>query len=145
MDAHHSREVPMNAALTALCLLVPLLAAAQSLDVKLGAWEMTHKSTALPRTMVEKECVTKADVAQLAHGPDKDDDDCKLVKPPTITGKTWSVDKVCEGYRKVHVEFTAETPERVHGVITVSAVEGSKPMNFEVAGRWTGASCSGIK
>ena len=60
MDVHHFREVPMNAALTAMCLLVPLLAAAQSLDVKLGAWEMTHKSTLLPRTMIENSPIAAA-------------------------------------------------------------------------------------
>ena len=136
----------MNTALIGVCLLVPMVAAAQPLDLKVGAWEMTHKSAAMSRTMVEKECVTKADLAQMAHGPDKDDDEsCKLVKPPSISGKTWSADKVCEGDRTVHMEFTAETPERVRGFIAVSATKGSKVMNFEVAGRWIGASCSGIK
>ena len=72
--------------------LLPLAAAGQPLDLKTGAWEMTHKSTTLPRPMVEKECLTKADMAQLAGGPDKDDDaECKTVKPPTVSGKTWSV------------------------------------------------------
>ncbi|MEP6875028.1 MAG: hypothetical protein ABI887_11735 [Burkholderiales bacterium] len=43
------------------------------------------------------------------------------------------------------MEFTAETPERVHGLISVGAAKGGKAMSFEVAGRWIGASCSGIK
>ena len=69
----------------------------------------------------------------------------ELVKPPVVNSKTWSADKVCEGDRKVHMEFTAETPERVRGFIAVSAIKGGKAMNYEVAGRWLGASCSGIK
>jgi hypothetical protein len=136
----------MRAALIVLCFLTPLLAAAQPLDLKVGAWEMTHKSSALPRPMVDKECLTKADLAEFARGPDKDDDDsCKLVKPPVVNGKTWSADQVCEGDRRVHAEFTVETPERVRGFIAVSAAKGGKAMNFEVAGRWIGASCAGIK
>ena len=135
----------MNAALIGICLLLPMGVMAQSLEVKVGAWEMTHQGSALPRPMVEKECVTKADLAQLAHGPDKDDDGCKLVKPPAISAKTWSADKVCEGDRKVHMAFTAETPERVRGIISVGAPNGGKATNFEVTGRWIGASCSGIK
>jgi Protein of unknown function (DUF3617) len=135
----------MRAALIVLSILTPL-AAAQPLDLKVGAWEMTHKSSALPRPMVEKECLTKADLAELARGPDKDDDDsCKLVKPAVVNGKTWSADQVCEGDRRVHAEFTVETPERVRGFIAVSAAKGSKAMNLEVSGRWIGANCSGIK
>jgi Protein of unknown function (DUF3617) len=146
MGAHHFGEVPMKPALTGLCLLLPVLAGAQSLDLKLGAWEMTHKSSELPRAMVDKECLTKADLAELARGPDKDDDDgCKPVRPPTLGAKTWSADKVCEGDRKVHAEFTVESPERVRGFIAVSATKGSKAVTLEVAGRWIGASCSGIK
>ena len=136
----------MRAALIVMCVLTPLAAPAQPLDLKVGAWEMTHKSSGMPRPMVEKECLTKADLAEFARGPDKDDDDsCKLVKPPVVNGKTWSADQVCDGDRRVHAEFTVETPERVRGLIAVSAAKGSKAMNFEVAGRWVGASCSGIK
>ncbi|WP_428420270.1 hypothetical protein [Methylibium sp.] len=107
----------MKVLVACICLLAALGAAAQALDLKVGAWEMTHKSAALPHPVVEKECVTKADLAQLARGPDPDDDD----------------------------DFTAESPERVRGTIVVNPPKGGKTFNVDIAGRWHGASCSGIK
>ncbi len=125
-------------------LLAPFATGAQGLNLKTGAWEMTFKSSALPRPSVYKDCLTKADLAQLAAGPDKDDDgDCKYAKPPTLTGNRWSGERVCPDGRKVRAEFVAETPERVKGSIMSSGGNGP-PMNAEVAGRWLGASCAGI-
>lgn len=124
----------------------PLVVGAQALDLKTGAWEMTHASPSLPRPMVYKECVTKADLAQLAGGPDKDDDDeCKATKPPVVTGNRWTGDKACSGGRKVHAEFVAETPERIKGTIVSSAPKGGPSITVQTAGRWLGASCAGIK
>jgi hypothetical protein len=128
-------------------VLLPLAVGAQQLNLKLGAWEMTHKSATLPRPIVEKECLTKADLAQLATGPDKDDEtECKYVKPPVVTGNKWSGDKVCGDGRKVHAEVVAETPERVKGTIVAAGPGGGgQSMVVETNGRWLGASCAGIK
>jgi hypothetical protein len=127
-------------------LAVPLLASAQTLAVKTGAWETTTKSASLPRPMVDKECVTKVDLAEFAKGPDKEDDDeCKFLKSPTLAGNKWSADKKCADGRTVHAEFVAETPEKVVGTIVSSAPKGGSAIRVEVSARWIGASCAGIK
>jgi hypothetical protein len=134
----------MFKALTPWILALPLAAVAQPLNIKPGAWEMTSKSAMLPTPAVEKECVTKSDLAQLAGGPDKDDDeDCKYVKPPLVSGGKWSADKQCKGGRKVHAEFSADSPERVRG--TIVSTDGKASVTVEVAGKWLGASCAGIR
>jgi Protein of unknown function (DUF3617) len=123
---------------------VSLGAGAQINQLKTGSWEMTYKSAALPRAVVDKSCVTKTGIAELTRGPDKDDDgDCRSAKPPTVSGKTWSDDRVCNDGRKVHAEFSAETPERVKGLITSTAPKaGGQPISVEIAGRWLSASCA---
>lgn len=136
-----------------LCLLallpLPMVlpATAQPLNVKTGAWEMTHKSAVLPRPLVEKECVTKADLAEFSSGPDKEDDDkCAYVKPPAAVGNKWSADKACKDGRKVHAEFVAESPERIRGTVVATVPQQSAtPIIVETSGRWLGASCAGIK
>lgn len=130
-----------------LCAAGSSPAFAQTLNVKPGAWEMSYKSAALPRAASEKECITQADIAQLAAGPDKDDDtDCKLAKPAVVSGNRWSADKTCPDGRKVRAEFVAETPERVKGTVVSSAGKGGgATMTIEISGRWLGASCAGIK
>jgi hypothetical protein len=129
-----------------LILTVHLFAVAQTLAVKTGAWETTTKSASLPRAMVDKECITKADLAELTKGPDKDEDDaCKLVKAPTVAGNKWSADKKCSDGRTTHAEFVAETPEKVVGTIVSSAPKGGPAIRVELSARWLGASCSGIK
>lgn len=136
----------MKRTLSLLVAALPLVAGAQPLSLKLGAWELQHKSTGLPGPMVDKECVTKSDLAQLAAGPDKDDDgDCKYSKPPTVTGNKWTADKVCGDGRKVHAEFVAETPERVKGLIVSTGPKGGgQSVTLETSGRWLGASCAGL-
>ena len=135
----------MKRLLACACLLVPLGAGAQKLDLKLGAWEMTHKSASFRKPVVEKACLTKADLAQLASGGEQDDEDCKFVKPPAVKGKTWSAEKACPGGRKVHAEFTAESPERVKGTVRSSAAKGGQAISVEISGRWLGASCKAIR
>jgi Protein of unknown function (DUF3617) len=133
----------LNKSMTLVPLLLATAAGAQTLDIKTGTWEMTHKSTTLPRPMVSKECVTKADVAEMASGPDKDDDaDCKIVRPPTVSGKTWSADKACAAGQTVHAEFTAETPERVRGMLVTKVPKAGQTITIEVSGRWLAAGCS---
>lgn len=128
----------------AWALALPLAAAAQSLNVKPGAWEMSTTSTMTSKPMIDRECVTKGDIAQLAAGPDKDDDeDCKYVKPPAVSGNTWSADKQCKNGRKVRAEFTAASPERVKGKIV--STDGKSAVTIEVSGKWLGASCAGIR
>ena len=129
-----------------LALCAPVLLGAQTLQVKTGAWETTSKSPSLPRPLIVKDCVTKADVAQLAGGPDKDDDDeCKLVAGPSVVGNKWTADKKCGDGRKVHAEFVAETPEKVVGTIVSTAPKGGSGIRIELSSRWLGASCAGIK
>jgi hypothetical protein len=136
----------MKHAVALALLLTPFAIGAQGMNLKVGAWEMTHMGSGLPRPIVEKTCVTKADLAQLASGPDKDDDsDCKYVKPPTASGDRWIGDKQCTDGRKVRAEIVAETPERVKGTITASNPRGGPTMVLETSGRWLGASCAGIK
>lgn len=136
----------MNRFVLVLALGVPLAATGQTLAVKTGAWETTLKSASLPRPMVDKDCVTKADLAQLANGPDKDEDgSCKLVKAPTIVGNKWSADKKCPDGRTVRAEFVAETPEKVVGTIVSSAPKGGPAIRMDLSSRWLGASCAGIK
>lgn len=133
----------MNRAVPLLILAVACTVHAQQLDVKAGAWEVTTSGGPLPRPSVEKECMTKADIAQFSAGPDKDEDsDCKVDKAPTITGKTWSAEKTCPGGRKMRAEFTADTPERVKGAITIT--QGGKTTTVQISAKWLGASCKGI-
>lgn len=140
-----SRSIVLVVAL-ALGLLAAAVASAQMVAVKTGAWETTTTSRVLPKPLVVKECVAKADLAQLTSGPDKDDDDeCKYVKPPTVAGNKWIADRNCNDGRTVHAEFTADTQEKVSGTITSAAPKGGPTIRIDVAARWLGASCAGIK
>lgn len=127
-----------------MLLCCPLLASAQTIAVKTGAWEMTYKGAAFPRPVVEKDCVTKADLEQLARAPDDEDGDCKFVRPPTITANKWSGEKRCPDGRTVRAEFVAESPERIAGTVTSPAPKGGQVERMEISGRWLGASCAGI-
>jgi hypothetical protein len=134
----------MKRAVALALLLAPMATGAQGLNMKTGAWEMSFRTSASSRPSVYKDCVTKADLAQLAAGPDKDDDgDCRYTTPPTLSGNRWSGERVCPDGRKVRSEFVAESPERVKGTIMSSGGKGPS-MNAEIAGRWLGASCAGI-
>jgi len=136
----------MNRIVLVLALGVPMAALAQTLAVKTGAWETTSKSAALPRPLMDKECVMKADLAQLTNGPDKDEDgECKLVAVPTIAGNKWTADKKCSDGRTVHAEFVAESSEKVFGTVVSSAPKGGPTIRVDVSSRWLGASCAGIK
>jgi hypothetical protein len=142
-----TKELQMNRILVAALVCVSLGTSAQISQLRTGTWEMTYKSNALPRPVIDKSCVTKADIAELTSGPDKDDsDDCKNARPPTVAGKVWSADRVCNDGRKVHAEFTAESPERVKGLITSTAAKsGGQPISVDIAGRWLNASCAGTQ
>lgn len=136
----------MNRIVLVFALGMQLPATAQTLAVKTGVWETTSKSSSLPRPMVDKECVTKADLAQLTNGPDKDEDEaCRPVRPPTIVGNKWSADKKCPDGRTVHAEFVAETPEKVVGTIVSSATKGGPTIRLDVSSRWLGENCAGMK
>lgn len=136
----------MNRIVLALALGMQLTATAQTLAVKTGVWETTRKSSSLPRPLVDKECVTKADLAQLTNGPDEDEDEaCKPASAATLVGNKWSADKKCPDGRTVHAEFIAESPEKVVGTIVSSAPRGGPTIRMSVSSRWLGASCAGIK
>ena len=129
---------------SAWLLALPLVAVAQPLNIKPGAWEITTKSAALSKPVVEKECITKADIAELvAEADENDEDDCKYVKPPFVSGNKWSADKQCKNGRKVRAEFSAESPERVQG--TIVSVDAKASATVEVSAKWLGASCAGIR
>lgn len=130
---------------TLLLMLLPALAQAQTLAVKTGAWETTTRSAMLPRPLIAKDCVTKADLQELANGGDRDDDEsCKLVKAPTVAGNKWSADRKCADGRTVHAEFVAESAEKVTGTI-VSSGGKAGPFRVELNSRWLGAGCAGLK
>ena len=130
---------------SAWLLVFPLAAAtAQPLNIRPGAWEITMTSAALSKPVVEKECITKADIAQIADEADEDDEgDCKFVAPPIVSGNTWSADKLCKNGRKVRAAFSAESPERVQGTLVSTSNKGS--VTVEVSAKWLGASCAGIR
>jgi hypothetical protein len=128
-----------------LCTLGACIAQAQQVNLKTGAWEVTMSGGPLRQPQTDKECVTKADLAQFSTGPDKDEDaDCKYDKAPTIAGKTWSAEKSCPGGRKVRAEFTAETPERIKGSIMIAPGSGQKASTLQISGKWLASSCKGV-
>jgi len=136
----------MHRILFLLALGMHFSASAEILTVKTGTWETTTKSASMPRPMVDKECVTVADLAQLTNGPDKDDSEgCSLVRPPTIVGNKWSADKKCQDGRTVHAEFVAETQEKVAGTVVSTAPKGGPTYRMELSSRWLGAGCAGVK
>ena len=128
-----------------MLLCCPIAVSAQTIAVKVGAWEMTTKGTGFPRPIVEKECLTKADIEQVAKGKDDDDEECKFVKAPVMTASKWSAEKKCPDGRTVKMEFVAESPEKIVGTVVSNAPKGGQDMRIDVAGRWLGASCAGIK
>jgi len=136
----------MRRTLTLACICVCSPAFAQQPALKVGAWEVTTSGGPLPRAVVAKECMTKADIAQFAAGPDKDDDaDCKDSKPPVLTGKKWTTEKTCPDGRKVKAEFTADSAERVKGSVAISLPGQSKAMTVDIDAKWLSASCQGVK
>lgn len=119
---------------------------AQSLAVKPGVWETTAKSPLLPKPQVTQDCVTQADLGELAAGPDKDEDEsCKLVKPATVSGNKWVADRRCADGRRTHAEFVAESAEKVSGVITSTEPKGGESFRIELSSRWLKAGCAGGK
>jgi hypothetical protein len=50
--------------LTIACCFLAGAAQAERLDLKTGPWEIITSGGPLPRHLFEKECVTKADIAQ---------------------------------------------------------------------------------
>jgi Protein of unknown function (DUF3617) len=136
----------MKRSLMLLLSCASTLLLAQTLAVKQGSWETTNKSTMFPRPMVDKDCITKADLEQLTNGPDKEEDQsCKLVKAPTVSGNRWVADRKCPDGRTVHAEFVAESQEKVTGTIVSNPPKGGPPMRIDVSARWLGASCAGVK
>ena len=136
----------MNRLVLALALGVQLPATAQTLVVKTGLWESTIKSASLPRPIMDKVCLTKADLAQMMSGPDKDEDEgCKQVRAPAVVGNRWSAENRCPDGRMVRAEFTAETQEKVVGTIVSSAPKGGPSMRMDLSSRWLGANCGGVK
>jgi hypothetical protein len=122
--------------LTIACCFLAGAAQAEQLDLKTGVWEITTSGGPLPRPLVEKECVTKVDIAQ-KNGPDKgEDEECANDKPPTIAGKTWSAEKRCPGGRRVRAEFTAETSEGVKGSITILPGTNQKATTVQISAKW---------
>lgn len=122
--------------------LLPIVATAQTLNVKTGAWEMSLKGSMMPKPMVYQECVTKADLVDMVKGPDKDDD-CKAKSSFSQSGQRYVGDMVCADGGAMHVEVTAESPERIRATFVRSGKGGGGAL--DMTGRWLGASCAGIK
>lgn len=132
--------------IAALGLAAATATPAQTFPVKTGTWETTTRSAALPRPVVAKDCVTRADLAQLATGGDRDDDDdCKPVKPATLTGNRWVEERRCADGASTRAEFVAESAERVTGTIVRTGGKAGPPIRVELSSRWLGAACTASK
>ncbi len=145
--------------------------AADALQLKLGGWNTTFKTQSSmpglppgfenmpadkrakmeaalqkawqPRTHQAKTCLTKADLAQMAKGPDGDGK-CKYSKVKSSPGH-YEAEMVCEAGRSGHVLFEAPTPDKVVGkiVMHMPTSKGEGTTTIDIAGQWASASCKG--
>jgi Protein of unknown function (DUF3617) len=126
------------------CCAVVLQADAVSLNLKLGAWEMTsvtqHSGKAV--TDVDKSCITQEDLDD-NDILDSDDDDCE-VEVVSQTSTKVELKQTCAEPQvsSSRIRIEAKTPERL--VVSMDREQGDTKAHIEVNGRWLGASCKGI-
>jgi len=144
---------------------------AQAIAAKTGGWEMTYKTqtdmpglppelesmpaaqrakmeAALreswkPRTHNAKTCLTKADLAEMAKGPD-DSGDCKYSNVK-VSSTRWEADMACGGGRTGRAVLNAPSSDRVTGtvIMRIPTSKGDGKSTMELSGRWASASCKG--
>jgi hypothetical protein len=134
--------------------------AAEQLNVKTGAWEITMNtsatgtppipeetlakmsaeqrakleamfaSSATPRTHKSTECVTKEDLAKPFH-PDEDDK-CQTTVIKS-TGSTQDISVICKGDHPStgRMHVEASSPESMTGTIDISVENGKSPMQIK--------------
>lgn len=172
MPALPMRRAVAALALAAVPWLAPWTAQAQAIAVKTGGWDMTYKTqtdmpglppelekmapaqrakmeAALreswkPRSHAAKTCLTKADLAQMAKGPD-DEGGCKYSNVK-VSSSRWEGDVTCGGGRTGRAVLDAPSPDRVNGtvIMRIPTSKGDGKSTMELSGRWASASCKGF-
>jgi hypothetical protein len=166
------RALPVVLVAAAACVTAQTVSA-QAIAVKTGGWEMTYKMQAdmpglppelekmapaqrtkmeaalreswKPRTHNAKTCLTKADLAEMAKGPD-DSESCKYSNLK-ISSTRWEGDMTCAGGRTGRAVLNAPSPDRVNGTVTmrIPTSKGEGKSTMELSGRWASASCKGYE
>lgn len=146
---------------------------AESLDAKLGTWEMTTTTTATgaiipadtlakmppdrramvekmmaerdgkPVTTTRKTCVKKDDLDE-NHLMRQGDASCKL-DVTTRTSQRLVATRTCEGNPRSEgrMVMEAKTPETIVGTIDQTRGESGK-LHVDIAGKWLAAGCEGV-
>ena len=165
------RTLVVAAALAAGAL--PRAAHAQAIQMKTGGWDMSYTRSAemkglppglenlppekrakveaalresgKPKTEAAKVCLTKADLAEMAKGPDRDED-CRY-ENVKVSGTHWSGDTVCKSGVTGHTDLDAPSPDRVSGksVMKIPSSKGPSRVDLAIEGRWASASCKGYE
>ena len=161
----------MRTPLLTLALLASAAGVHAQTSLKLGGWDATYKTQVdgaslpasvekmppaqrakmeavlreawKPRTRVHKTCLTKADLQEMAKGPDSDDE-CKYNKLRK-SANGWEADMKCSDGRTGHAVFEATSAERYSGHIVqqLPAGKGRGTLNVDISARWASASCKG--
>jgi hypothetical protein len=160
--------------LGAALLAVPLLGlAADSLDVKLGLWEVSIVTDAqgismpkgvldkLPpdrrakfmaemkknegrRTTVDKSCVTAEDIRQGAFRAEEDKDPACKTKITAQTRTLQEATVVCTGEEPRTSHIKIQATDREHITGTVDNTTEHGKLHVQMSGKWIGASCAGV-
>ncbi len=98
-----------------------------------------------PSTIVEKSCVTAADLQKGAFkaGTDDEDEDCTH----KITAQTKSLQQMtltCTGEMPRTAVFRVEALDREHVKGSIENVSGPSRSSLQISGRWLGNDCKGI-
>jgi hypothetical protein len=132
----------------AVLLALPLLASAQSLAVKPGGWEMTHKTQidGKAETIIEKNCVKKSDLESMdafvkSEGCTHD------IKSRTPT--RWALSSTClqgGAQSKSDIDLTVGSPESIAMKVATQITRGAstQTIRIDTTGRWRSASCAGF-
>jgi Protein of unknown function (DUF3617) len=136
-------EVPVNRVLFGIAAAVIAASSpAQSLNVRLGGWDMTMTAEikGAPRVNKFKTCLTKEDID--SNRAFQKDDDCTN-KLTTRTATRWVGTTVCKGDQPSTgtFEIEARNPE----TIAMKATKTPGNVVVEMSGRWASASCKGYE
>jgi hypothetical protein len=136
-------EDPVNRVLIGIAAaFIAASSSAQSLNVRLGGWDMTMTADikGAPRVSKFKTCVTKEDID--SSRAFQKDEDCTN-KLTTRTATRWVGTTVCTGDHPSTstFEIEARNPE----TIAVKTTKAPGNVVVEFAGRWASASCKGYE